>query len=178
MANEMPPIRRIVTAVNSTGQSYIAEDGPSPAVKTVEARPGYRVTNLWRTAGGPPDVATPDTITDQSGVLPPADGTVLRIIDYPPEPSDPAEIRRMQEATFRSLYPDAAHQPDGAHPGLHTTLTVDYAIVLEGEITAVLDTQETVLRAGDVLIQRGTAHGWANRSGAMARIAFILIDGR
>jgi uncharacterized cupin superfamily protein len=60
---------------------------------------------------------------------------------------------------------------------MHRTETVDYAIVLEGEIWAVMDEDETLLRAGDVLIQRGTNHAWANRSGATARIAFVLIDG-
>jgi uncharacterized cupin superfamily protein len=60
---------------------------------------------------------------------------------------------------------------------MHRTETVDYAIVLEGEIWAVMDEGETLLRAGDVLIQRGTNHAWANRSASTARIAFVLIDG-
>jgi uncharacterized cupin superfamily protein len=60
---------------------------------------------------------------------------------------------------------------------MHCTATVDYAIVLEGEIYAVMDEGETLLHAGDVLIQRGTNHAWANRSGRSARIAFVLIDG-
>ena len=59
---------------------------------------------------------------------------------------------------------------------MHTTDTIDYAIVLEGEIVAVMDRDETLLRAGDILIQRGTAHGWENRSDSIARIAFVLID--
>ena len=60
---------------------------------------------------------------------------------------------------------------------MHTTDTVDYAIVLQGEIWAVMDRDETLLKAGDILVQRGTAHGWENRSADMARIAFVLIDG-
>ena len=67
---------------------------------------------------------------------------------------------------------------DGKHPGIHRTATVDYAIVLEGEIYAVMDEDETLMRAGDVLIQRGTNHAWANRSTTTARIAFVLIDGK
>jgi uncharacterized cupin superfamily protein len=63
------------------------------------------------------------------------------------------------------------------NPGRHRTETVDYAIVLEGEIYAVMDEGETLMRAGDVLIQRGTNHAWANRSSKTARIAFVLIDG-
>ena len=68
--------------------------------------------------------------------------------------------------------------PDRAarHPGFHLTNTVDYAIVLEGEVWAMLDETETLLKAGDVLIQRGTYHAWDNRSDAVCRIAFVLLD--
>jgi uncharacterized cupin superfamily protein len=61
---------------------------------------------------------------------------------------------------------------------MHKTQTVDYALMLQGELVAIMDEEETVLRAGDVLIQRGTNHAWANRSGQPARIAFILIDAK
>jgi quercetin dioxygenase-like cupin family protein len=85
----------------------------------------------------------------------------------------------MLEATFGSMYRDAQHAPQpGQHPGMHRTSTVDYAIVLEGEIVAIMDKDETVLRASDVLIQRGTNHAWANRSGKPARVAFILVDAK
>jgi quercetin dioxygenase-like cupin family protein len=76
------------------------------------------------------------------------------------------------------MFADAAHRPDQRHPGMHVTPTVDYAIVLHGEIYAVMDEDETLMKAGDILIQRGTNHAWANRSDAIARIAFILVDGR
>ena len=61
---------------------------------------------------------------------------------------------------------------------MHVTQTIDYAIVLHGEIVAIMDEDETLMRAGDILIQRGTHHAWANRSGAMARVAFVLVDAR
>jgi len=171
-----PPLRRLVTGHDAQGLSCIVEDGASPAQKTVAERPGYRVTNLWRTAARP-GVADADDIAAHQGVLPPAGGTVLRIIEWPPEPADPVQARQRLEATFAALYPDA-HQDrrPGEHPGMHRTPTVDYAIVLEGEIVAILDTGETVMRAGDVLVQRGTNHAWANRSGRPAKVAFVLID--
>ena len=104
---------------------------------------------------------------------------ILRIIDFPPEPHDADRLKQMLDSTFGGIYQDALHdQRAGKHPGMHRTETVDYAIVLEGEIWAVMDEGETLLRAGDVLIQRGTNHAWANRSQATARIAFVLIDGR
>jgi quercetin dioxygenase-like cupin family protein len=75
------------------------------------------------------------------------------------------------------MYSDAHREiKPGEHPGMHRTQTVDYALMLQGELVAIMDEEETVLRAGDVLIQRGTNHAWANRSGQPARIAFILID--
>ena len=67
--------------------------------------------------------------------------------------------------------------PPGAGSPMHRTQTVDYGIVLDGEVVLVLDDSETVLRAGDVVVQRGTSHRWENRSDAPARVAFILIDG-
>jgi mannose-6-phosphate isomerase-like protein (cupin superfamily) len=179
MASGLPPIRRVLTADDAGGESFIAEDGPSPAVRVVAERPGYRVTNIWRTGAAPSDVAAPDSIAEHQGVSPPEGGTVLRIIDFPPEPKDPQELQRMMQATFGSMYRDAQHAPrPGEHPGMHRTETVDYALVMEGEMVAIMDKQETVLRAGDVLIQRGTNHAWANRSGKPARIAFVLIAAR
>lgn len=176
---DLKPIRRVVTGDDAQGVSSIVEDGPSPAVRVVPERPGYRVTNLWCTGGASSSVHAPDRIAEHQGVAPPAGGTVLRIIDFPPEPQDPQALERMLNATFGAMYRDAQHAPKpGQHPGMHRTATVDYAIVLEGELVAVMDKDETTLRAGDVLIQRGTNHAWANRSGKAARMAFILVDGK
>jgi hypothetical protein len=144
----------------------------------VPERPGYRVTNLWRTTGPQAPVDAPDSIAEHQGVAPPPGGTVLRIIDFPPEPSDPQTLERMLQATFGRMYRDAEHAPrPGEHPGMHRTRSVDYALMLQGELVAIMDQGETTLRAGDVLIQRGTRHAWANRSGQPARVAFVLVDG-
>ena len=171
------PIRRVLTGHNAEGQTCVIADGPSPVQLTVDARPGYRVTNLWRTKEHV-HVNDPDDITDHKGILPPTGGTILRIIDWPAEPVRTAkEQRALVDQTFSSLYPDAERNVEGdVDPTMHRTSTVDYALVLEGEIFALLDQEEVLLRAGDVLNQRGTNHGWANRSGKAARIAFILID--
>ena len=178
MNTELAPIRRVVTENASNGKSYIVEDGPTPAVRTVPERPGYRVSNIWITKESPARILSPDAIAAHQGILPPKNGNILRIIDYPPEPQDPIELKRQQDATFSNLYQDAGHDlKPGDHPGMHITETVDYALIIFGELTAILDNEETILKAGDVLIQRGTNHAWANRSGKPARIAFILIDG-
>lgn len=174
----LPPVRRLVTAIDDQGRSYIAEAGPSPAILTMEARPGYANHNLWRTTATPAPLAAADDITSHNGVLPPRNGTVIRVIDIPPEPKDPEERRRQTEAIFQRMFADARHDGGSArHPGMHTTDTIDYAIMIEGELVAIMDEGEEVMRPGDVLIQRGTAHAWRNRSDAVARIAFVLIDG-
>ena len=104
---------------------------------------------------------------------------MLRVMDIPPEDKDPEVRKRATEAVFAAMFADAKHDASNArHPGMHITDTVDYAIVLQDELVAIMDEGETVMRAGDILIQRGTNHAWANRSGAIARIAFILVDGR
>ena len=179
MVEPLPEVRRIVTGHTSDGRATIVADGPTPAVTRIEKRPGYVLRNMWRTHAAPDAVNRHDDIKEHSGVLPPAKGTVLRVIDMPPEPSDPAEVQRQYDGMFQTMFPDADHTgtaSSGKHPGMHTTLTVDYAIVLEGEVTAILDDCETVMKAGDILIQRGTNHAWSNRSGKMCRIAFILVD--
>ncbi|USG62575.1 cupin domain-containing protein [Sneathiella marina] len=179
MENKLKPVRRVVTGHNDAGYSVIEEDGMSPATKTIEGRPDYAVTNIWRTGKSPADVHADDDILEHRGVTPPEMGTVIRAIDIPPETGDPEEFRKIVEKTFKTLYPDAEHAPsDTRHYGMHKTSTVDYAIIIEGELTAIMDEGETVLKAGDILIQRGTNHGWANRSDAMCRVVFILVDGR
>lgn len=178
MNEHLPPIRRIVTGDDAKGNSGIVEDAPASAVRNVLARPGYRAVNVWRTEHTPARINAVDTTHNHQGILPPRNGTILRIIDFPPEPRDEGELRRQLDSTFGGIYRDAAHdRRPGKHPGMHRTETVDYAIVLEGEIWAVMDEGETLMRAGDVLIQRGTNHAWANRSDRTARIAFVLIDG-
>jgi hypothetical protein len=177
---KLPDIRRIVTEDDAQGRSRIVEDASATAIRTVPQRPGYRAVNVWRTESSPAPINAPDTIATHKGISPPkGGGTILRIIDFPPEPGDPEELGRIIHATFGGMYQDAQHDTrDRKHPGMHRTDTVDYAIVLEGEIYAVINEGETLMRAGDVLIQRGTNHAWANRSKQTARIAFVLIDGK
>ena len=174
----LPLTRRIVTANDAMGRSYIADDGPSPALMTIEDRPGFRNHNIWRTMAAPVPIDEPDSVSAHAGVMPPPTGTVLRVIDLPPQPSDPEERRRQAHASLNMLFADADHKVGRQAPGMHVTKSVDYAIVLAGTLTAILDAEETEMKTGDILIQRGTNHAWENRTDEMARIAFILIDGQ
>jgi hypothetical protein len=98
-------------------------------------------------------------------------GTVVRITDIVPDKErvgSPDELRRRNCKT--------TPERSARHPGFHATDTVDYAICLEGEVWAVLDEDETLMRPGDVLIQRGTYHAWSNRGDRICRMLFVLID--
>jgi hypothetical protein len=117
MSETLPPIRRIVTEDDARGRSRIADDAPAQAVRTVAGRPGYRSVNLWRTESAPAPVGAADSIAAHQGILPPKQGgSILRIIDFPPESADPAERRRQIQATFTGMFADAQHDKrEGAH---------------------------------------------------------------
>ena len=169
-------IRRIVTGHNAKGQSVIVSDGPSPHVLTLPGRGDFGLTNLWVTDRSP---ASNDGNADAAArtvvLEPPANGTIFRVVEFPPEKNAGAFDR---DAAFAAMGADHAMDPDGArHPWMHKTATVDYAIVLSGEIYLVLDDSEVLLKAGDMCVQRGTNHAWSNRSDEYCRICFVLIDG-
>jgi quercetin dioxygenase-like cupin family protein len=168
------PIRRVVTGHDARGRSIIVSDGPSPHVLTIPGRDDFGLTNLWVTDRTPADSAGNADAAARPVVLePPAGGSIFRVVQFPP---DRAAAGFDREAAFRSMGADRAMDPDASrHPGMHRTATVDYAIVLSGEIWALMDEGETLLHAGDCLVQRGTNHAWSNRGDAPCLVAFILI---
>jgi mannose-6-phosphate isomerase-like protein (cupin superfamily) len=107
---------------------------------------------------------------------------MFRVVVMPPEASFIDKIDRAAAkaafAAFGSPHAAADGDDNPPHPLMHRTKTIDYGIVLSGEVYLVLDKEETLLRAGDVVVQRGTNHAWSNRSDQPCRMAFILIDGR
>ena len=170
------PVRRVVTGRDGDGKAVVVMDGSAPNVVTSQHRPGAR-TNLWRTVSMPASCEgeRDEAAADVKFTLEPlSDGTNFRISEYPPEKGSDAGIDG--EKAFAEV--GAAHRivKGARHPFMHRTDTVDYAIVLEGEIALMLDEEDVHLKAGDVVIQRGTNHAWANRSDKLCRIAFILID--
>jgi mannose-6-phosphate isomerase-like protein (cupin superfamily) len=177
-----PPIHRVVTGHNAQGAAVVVSDGPLPTVAHIAAIPGTVFHEVWSTQGSPTRVDNGADPTVGPVVLPPpAQGTRLRFVDIPP---DTAEFlaqgsARMQEAFSQIGDVDAstvkAHSP---HPLMHRTESVDYGVVIEGEMTLVLDTGEVLLKPGSVVVQRGTNHAWANRSGQLCRMLFVLVDGK
>jgi hypothetical protein len=168
------PVRRIVTGHDANGRSVFLSDGPAPDVYPAPAAPAMTLHVIWRTTTAPAFYAGDEDMAPAGMVIPTAPrergGTVFRIVDFPPdrELGGGADMRRhgvnVTEAGRRR------------HALFHQTDTVDYAIVLEGEIWAVLDNDEVLMQAGDVLVQRGTGHAWSNRSDKPCRMAFVLID--
>ena len=167
-------MRRVVTGHDANGRSVVLIDDAPGAVRLDKAG-GLRLTELWATSETPADVSKPgDRARRERRIEPDPGGTVFRIIEYPPDAQRLASLQ--PEKHFASMGVRVAADAKRRHPGMHRTKTIDYAIVLSGEIYAVLDEGEALLKAGDVLVQQATHHAWSNRTDKPAVIAFILID--
>jgi quercetin dioxygenase-like cupin family protein len=172
---DIRPVRRVVTGHDAQGRAVVVMDGPAETVLHRPSRPGVALTDLWATSD--PPAARPDgDPVDRPVVLhPPAGGTLFRIAQFDPE--DPAALARADgEAAFAAMGAVGAVVAGARHPYMHRTDTVDYAVVLQGSITMLLDDEDVELSAGDVVIQNGTSHAWANRGQAPCLVAFVLVD--
>ncbi len=176
------PIRRIVTGHDAHGDSVIATDGSMPTVVELAAIPGTIFHEVWSTAATPVSIDNgPDPTIGPLCLPPPTHGTRIRFVDIPPDTEDFLKhgAARMKDAFSQVGDVHASTvRPDSPHPLMHRTETVDYGVVISGEITLVLDKGEANLKAGDVVIQRGTNHAWANRSDQPCRMLFVLVHGQ
>lgn len=153
----MIPPRRVVTGHTRDGVSVVLSDGPVPVSRELPDD-GVHFHEIWNTEGAPALVRAvePDEPTQRTlAVPPPPLGTKIRINEFAPGHLDER----------------------GLQSPVHRTASIDYGIVLEGEITLVLDDSEVTLRPGDVVVQRGTDHAWANRGDVTAKVVFVLVDG-
>jgi hypothetical protein len=173
--SEMPRgVRRIVTGHDAAGKAIVTIDGDAPNVKVREVG-GLVSTLLWVLDSAPAKHSDKDLGDVASPVAPPPQGAVFRIVDFPPvtEELDEEANKRMKAAM------GIAHDDGGAparHAFMHRTKSVDFAIIMDGEIDMLLDDSEVHCRAGDVMVQQGTNHAWVNRGTETCRIAFVLID--
>jgi mannose-6-phosphate isomerase-like protein (cupin superfamily) len=175
-------IRRVVTGHDADGRAVVFSDGPAPSLYVNKLDPNWYSVDIWRTHETPARIVAQasEPTAGPRRQMPTRNGTVLRINHFPPE-SD--TVRTMTPAdslrAFEGLGNPAAATfgKGGRHPLMHRTETIDYAIVLSGEITMVLDDADVPLRAGDVVVQCGTNHAWSNRSKEPCVVAFVLIDG-
>lgn len=180
------PFRRVITGHNEAGKAVILDDNPPPRMKRVGGGTGPMFYEVWATNQTPVKITATEPEPEEGGdimLAPPTHGTRIRVLDIPPEDGSLDNMTAEEaKAHFEEIGAGDAAIHDGTansrHAYMHRTETVDYGIVLEGEITLIMDEGETTVKAGDIVIQRGTNHGWANRSGKNCRIAFILIDGK
>jgi mannose-6-phosphate isomerase-like protein (cupin superfamily) len=168
------PVRRVVTGHRPDGRSIVLFDGPAPNVKA--RRAGNASTLLWVTEESPASVAgAEDRAAREIGVPPPPRGTIFRIAEFPPRSGGEVRDNAALLADF-GIGPDVARGHPPRHPAIHRTRTIDYVVVLEGEIHLLLDEGEVRLRAGDVVVQRATNHAWINRGDAVCRLAMVFVD--
>ena len=175
-------VRRVVTGQDKSGKAIVISDGLAPAVRTNPLRPGHISVDLWKTAAAPVVLTPeePDPTLGPKQIHPPRQGTIIRISEIAPETEairslDPEKAREV----FKSMGNEGASTfgRGGRHPFMHRTETIDYAVVLSGEIVLLLDDEDVHLKAGDVVIQRGTNHAWSNRSDKPCRMLYVLMDG-
>jgi mannose-6-phosphate isomerase-like protein (cupin superfamily) len=177
-----PPIHRVVTGHDAHGQAIISSNGPLPMVMEIAAIPGTIFHEVWATCSSPAPV---DNGADPSlGALmlpPPKCGTRFRFVDIPPDTEEfLAQGANSMKQAFTQIGDAKAStvKEDSPHPLMHRTESVDYGVVIEGEMTLVLDRESVLLKPGSVVVQRGTNHAWANRSGKPCRMLFVLVDGQ
>jgi hypothetical protein len=181
MTEPIKPVRRIVTIDGDDDRSLAVHDGPSPDVRIDPARPGFASTRIWVTSSSPVriDKAT-ETLHLLHRLEPPARGSVCRIVTIPPDASWRGKVGAAEVAAYFAAMgsPGAStYSPRAPHPYMQTTRTLDFCLILEGEVTLILDTEDVQLSAGDTVVQRGTNHAWSNRSDRPCRIAISSHDG-
>lgn len=173
------PVRRIITGHDDAGRSIILrEDADAPNSFASDTIEGFGATVLWYETADPVDHAD-DSDPAPAGAkidFPRPGETVVRIADFPPDAVYP---KNAGDAVFDEIdgheERDAGASDGSKHFWFHRTESIDYAVVLEGEITLLVDEGETVMRAGDVAVQRATSHAWSNRTDKVARMMFVLV---
>ena len=169
------PVRRVITGHDASGKAVVLRDGPSPSWGRNEA--SHTESGLvWVTDATPADIAvTADQSARKIGIPPPPGGSICRVVEFGPMTP---EMEALPVTHFSGSMGEG-HVAKGRpprHPFMHRTKSIDYAIVIEGEIDMLLDDSEVHLKTGDILVQQGTNHAWVNRGTAPCRIAFVLID--
>ena len=169
-------IRRVVTGLDAGNKAVALFDS---RLTLNPGKSGIPAANLWITDSSPPGFSfKDDNATKPIGLSPPDNGTVIRVVEFPPLSSDAAA--KMDPNLMMKVVGD--HAPAKGlpvkHPLMHRTRTVDYAVILSGEIDMMLDDTTVHVKAGDVVIQQATNHAWINRSGQPCRILFVLMDSK
>jgi hypothetical protein len=167
-------VRRIVTGLDEKNHAVVLFDSRIPLKQD---SPVISSTNFWITDSTPPSLSRQDTADRPIGVSPPDNGTKFRLVEF--APLDPAtEAKLPPEMIMKGV----THPPKKGiavkHPMMHRTRTLDYAVILSGEIDMMLDDTSVHLKQGDVIVQQATNHGWVNHGAQPCRILFVLMDSK
>lgn len=170
-------VRRVITGHNENGKSIVMVDEVMTAdlghVLTPEGQPNVRLSDVWISRSVPDsNVGIDDTVEGKVTLQPPAGGAVFRTLEIPPD------SERNFDAMHRYFEQmNAADRLEGKqHPGMHQTDTVDFLVIIFGEVWLIFDEGEVLLKQGDTCVQRGTLHAWSNRSDKPCLLAGVLID--
>ena len=165
-------VRRVVTALDATGTAVVLIDDAVPLAAPAPRNPS---ANIWATTRMPADLPKTDATRVLAGLSPPNNGSVFRIVSFPPltAAAEKLPVDSMMKVVG-SHAPKSGRPPK--HPAMHRTRTIDYAIILSGEIDMMLDESTLHFKTGDVVVQQATNHAWINHGKVPCRIAFVLID--
>jgi len=184
-ASELPPPKRALTGRNEAGKSVFRSFDVTSKVVEIDANPGLTFYELYRTEGTPRLTGLePDPMLKGTIGFPGPDGTMFRLISYPPR--RPEGYKPPPGVTFESglkelsdKLPGMGDVFDRSTPGMHTSDTIDYGVVVRGEMTLELDDGEKIhLRQGDCIVQNGTRHRWRNPLPEPCLMAFVSVGGK
>jgi len=170
-------IRRIVTGFDGGGRSTVSFEGIADNVLAIASWEGAYVTELWSTDempvdnGGDADRGARPIRHD-----PTPSGTIFRVVEIPPEADGGFDIDAAFDSLGSSKRP--SEEDSKKHGTMHYTDSVDYIVVIKGEMAMVMEEGETILRQGDCIVQRGTKHAWVNRGSEPCVIAAVLVDAK
>ena len=170
-------IRRVVTGKDRNGKAIVSIDEEAGRV---QQRPQLGVTNcmLWVTNSAPAPLSEQGDAADQeTGIAPPKNGTIFRMIQFEPQKNVQTDPQvKLQLFRKMGLAPEGLSATNPRDPAMHRTRTIDYVVILSGEIDMLLDDSEVHLKAGDVVVQRGTNHAWVNRGTEPCKAIVVLVD--
>jgi mannose-6-phosphate isomerase-like protein (cupin superfamily) len=164
-------IRRVVTGHDRNGKAVVLSDWSCP--KVIHFSAGQDSTHVWLNERTPAEFSDDDPTSRYAALPPPAKGAAFRIVEFPPTtPERIAQLTRTDVFADEHVTPGAQAR---AHPMMHRTESIDYVVIMSGEIDMLMDDSEVHMKAGDVMVQQGTNHAWVNRSGKPCIVAFAMI---
>ena len=167
-------MRRVVTSLDDKNHAVVLFDSIMP-LKAVA--PGIMATNFWITDSYPPSLVKDDPSGRPIGTAPPDNGTKFRVVEFAPL-NAAAEGKLPPEMIAKGITNAPARGIPVKHPLMHRTRSLDYAVILSGEIDMMLDDSSVHLKAGDVVVQQATNHAWVNHGKEPCRILFVLMDSK